>query len=102
MAEESGWTTSYCLHEEGFPQILWETLMRFGYTQRPKYQSKEYEEFGTQGCDVYVKVFQTPEYPEWTPWSVMAIGSRREDAYQKAAHKALCNFVKTMKRKLAI
>src|SRR6266540_7049540 len=66
--------------------------MRFSYTQRLEYQSKEYEESRTQRCDVYVKVFQTPEYPEWPPWSVMAIGSRLEDAYQKAARKALMKF----------
>src|SRR6266540_718640 len=92
MTEESGWTTSYCLYEEGFPQILWETLMRFGYTQRPEYQSKEYEEFETKRCDVYVRVFQTPEYPEWPPWGVMATGFRWEDAYQKAARKAIMQF----------
>jgi len=57
MGEELDWTTSYCLDEEGFPEILWETLMRFGYTQHPEYQSREYEESGTQKCDMYVNVF---------------------------------------------
>src|SRR6266511_6013425 len=92
MGEKLDWTTSYCLEEEGFLEILWETLMRFGYTHCPKYRSREYYGTGTQKFEVHLNIFQTPEYPDWPPWSIQVIGTRREDTIQNAARKALLKF----------
>src|SRR6266540_2924088 len=101
MGEELGWTTSYCLEEEGFPEVLWETLMRFGYVQHPEYRIQEFEEFGTQKCEVYLNIFQTPEHPDWPPWSVQVMGSRRKDA-KKLPVQHSYNSAKIMKERLNI
>src|SRR6266540_5492761 len=92
MGEELEWITSYCLDEEGFLEILWETLMRFGYTHRPEYRSREYYGAGTQKCEVHLSIFQTPEHPDWPPWNISVIRTRREDTIQNATRKALLKF----------
>src|SRR6266498_5737927 len=100
MGEELGWTISFCLEEEGFPEVLWETLMRFGYVHHPEYRIQEFEESGTQKCEVYLNIFQTPEHPDWPPWSVQVMGSRRKDACQKAARTTLLQFCQDHEREI--
>ena len=90
--EGDGWTATYCLDVQGFPLILWETLMRFGYTQHPEYRGREYQEHGTSKCEVHVLVFETPEHTDWQPWSVVAYGAEYSETYQAAARKALLHF----------
>ena len=69
-----------------------EILMRFGYTQRPEYRGREYQEHGTNRCEVHVLVFKTPEYTDWQPWNIVAYGAEYSDNYQAAARKVLLHF----------
>ena len=55
MVDES-WTTSYCLNTPGFPELLYATMTRLGILDHPKYVGKEYEEYGTERCEVIVYV----------------------------------------------
>jgi len=100
MGEELDWTTSYCLDEEGFPELLWETLIRFGYTHRPEYRIREYYGVGTQKCEVHLTIFQTPENLDWPPWNIQVIGTRRDDTIQNAARKALLKFCEDHEREI--
>ena len=51
---EGVWTTSYCLDKEGFPKILYDTMVRLGILDHPEYVSREYEEYGTEWYEVIV------------------------------------------------
>jgi hypothetical protein len=44
------WTTTYCIHEEGFPKVLYATTVRLGIPGRPEYVGREYVEQGTKYC----------------------------------------------------
>ena len=50
MAEEV-WTTSYPMDAEGFPKLLYATMVRLGILDRPEYVGREYEEYGTERCE---------------------------------------------------
>jgi hypothetical protein len=55
MVDEA-WTTSYCLNTPGFPKLLYATMTKLGILDHPEYVGKEYEEYGTERCDVIVFV----------------------------------------------
>jgi hypothetical protein len=40
---EGVWISSYCLHTEGFPKLLYTTMQRLGIQERLEYEGYEYE-----------------------------------------------------------
>ena len=84
------WVSTYCLNVEGFPKILHATLQKLGVKDRPEYEGREYEEHGTERCEVTVYFGKSEEFPDLTEaWSVTATGFGFTDTYQVVAHKAL-------------
>ena len=55
------WISSYCLNVEGFPRILHATLQKLRVRDRP-----EYEEHGTERCEVTVYIETSEEFPDLT------------------------------------
>ena len=88
MAEE-GWTTSYCLNKDGFPKLLYASMVRIGILDHPEYVGREYEEYGTQRCEVIIHIGASRDFPDINPWVVSTVGFRFEDSYQAVARKAL-------------
>ena len=67
--------SSYCLNIEGFPRILHATLQKFGVKDRHEYKGREYEEHGTERCEVTVYIGKSEEFSDITQaWSVTATG----------------------------
>jgi hypothetical protein len=87
--EDEGWTTVRCEQVPYFPKMLWEACMRLGYTKRPEYTGREYEECGSQMCEVYLQVFDCSRDVSLQPWRVHTVGVRFTDTYQLAARQAL-------------
>ena len=84
------WVSAYCLNVEGFPRILHATVQKLEVRDRPEYEGREYEEHGTERCEVTVYIGKSEEFPDLTKaWSVTAIGFSFIDTYQVVAHKAL-------------
>ena len=84
------WVSTYCLNIEGFPRILHATLQKLEVNDRPEYEGREYEEHGTERCEVTVYIGKSEEFPDLTEaWSVTATGFRFTDTYQVVACKAL-------------
>jgi len=88
MADEE-WTTSYCLNKDGFPKLLYATMSRIGLLDHPEYVGREYEEYGTERCEVIIYVGGSKDFPNIGPWVVSTIGFRFEGTYQSVARKAL-------------
>ena len=64
-------------------------MTRLGILDHPEYVGREYEEYGTERCDVVIFVGPSKEFPDTIPWVVSTTGFRFEDTYQVAARKAL-------------
>ena len=88
MANE-GWTTSYCLNKDGFPKLLYASMVRIGILDHPEYVGREYEEYGTKRCEVIIYVGASRDFPDINPWVVSIVGFWFEDIYQAVAQKAL-------------
>ena len=58
--------SSYCLNVEGFPRILHATLQKLGVKDYPEYEGREYEEHGTEWCEVTVYIGKSEEFPNLT------------------------------------
>ena len=87
MADE-GWTTSYCLNKDGFPKLLYATMVRLGILDHLEYVGREYEEYGTKRCEVIIYVGASRDFPDINPWVVSTTGFWFEDTYQSIARKA--------------
>ena len=98
---ENAWTTSYLMDVEGFPKLLYATMVRLGILDRPEYVGREYEEYGTERCEVIVYVGKSMDHPDMEPWKVNTTGFRFEDTYQVAARKALRYLCQMYERPLA-
>jgi hypothetical protein len=85
----SGWTTTHCLEEDGFPKVLLAATARLGIPAHPEYMGREYKERGTKFCEVIVHIGASTNFLTMQPWSVSATGCRLKDTYQIAARKAL-------------
>ena len=84
------WVSTYCLNIEGFPRILHATVQKLRVRDRPEYEGREYEEHGTERCEVTVYIRKSEEFPDLTKaYSLTVIGFRFVDTYQVVAHKAL-------------
>jgi hypothetical protein len=83
------WTTTYYTQEEGFPKVLYATIVRLGIPDHPEYVGREYMEEGTKYCEVTVHIGASDKFLEMKPWCVTSIGSRLTDTYQLVARKAL-------------
>jgi len=78
------------MNVEGFPRILHATLQKLRVNDRPEYEGHEYEEHGTERCEVTVYIRKSEEFPDITEaWNVTTTGFRFIDTYQVVAHKAL-------------
>ena len=88
MAEE-GWITSYCVNKEGFPNLLYTTMVRLGILEHPEYIGREYEECGTERCEVTIYIGANKDFPDIKPGAVTTTGFRFEDTAQAVARKAL-------------
>ena len=87
---EGVWTSSYCMNVEGFPKLLYATMQRFGIKDRPKYKGKEYEEHGTERCEVAIYVGKSEDFPDIAEaWSMTTTGFWFANMYQAIACKAL-------------
>ena len=60
------WVSSYCLNVEGFPRILHATLQKLRVKDHPEYEGREYEEHGTEQCEVTVYIGKSEEFPDIT------------------------------------
>ncbi|KAL6648732.1 hypothetical protein ACP70R_012956 [Stipagrostis hirtigluma subsp. patula] len=87
-----GCIESFCEDVSGFPEILWEALKKFGYTDRPLYRGREFVENGIFKCRVVLHVSHCPEHPDWKPWTVGAVGAMFHDTCRAAACQALHTF----------
>ena len=77
------WVSSYCLNVEGFPIILHATLQKLRVKDHPEYEGREYEEHGTERCEVTIYVGKSEEFPDITEaWNVTVTGFRFIDTYQ--------------------
>ena len=84
------WVSSYCLNIEGFPRILHATLQKLGVKNHAEYECREYEEHGTERCEVTIYIGKSEEFLDLTEaWSVTATGFRFVDTYQVVARKGL-------------
>ena len=84
------WVSSYCQNVGGFPIILHATLQKLRVKDRPEYEGREYEEQGTERCEVTVYIGKSEEFPDLTEaWNVTATRFRFVDTYQVVARKAL-------------
>ena len=92
MRGTDGTSHSTCLHFEGFPAILWDTLRWFGYQSPPLYAGREYLEHGVQRCSVHVVVPPPPVQPQWPQLEVSTYGHTLEDTWESAALQALTQF----------
>jgi len=87
--EGERWVTSHCLNKEGFPKLLYSTMARLGILDHPEYMGREYEEYGTERCEVTIYIRASKDFPDIKLWSVTTTGFRFEDTYQAIACKAL-------------
>ena len=84
------WVSSYCLNIEGFPRILHATLQKLGVKDHPEYEGREYEEHGTEQCEVTVYIGKSEEFSDIIDaWNVTTTGFHFVDTYQVVARKAL-------------
>ena len=60
------WVSSCCLNTEGFPKILYSTLQKLGVKDHPEYEGYEYEEHGTERCEVTVYIGKSEEFLDIT------------------------------------
>jgi hypothetical protein len=87
---EGVWISSYCLHTEGFPKLLYATMQRLGNQERPEYEDREYEEHGPERCEVIVYITKSEDFPNIADaWSTTATGFHFTDTYQDVTRKAL-------------
>ena len=78
------------MNVEGFPRILHATLQKLRVKDRPKYEGYEYEEHGTERCEVTVYIGKSEEFLNITEaWNVTVTGFCFVDTYQVVARKAL-------------
>jgi hypothetical protein len=68
------WVTSYYLTTEGFPKLLYTTMVRLGIFDHPEYVGREYEEYGTKRCEVTVYIRASKDFPDIKPWAVTTTG----------------------------
>ncbi|XP_066351100.1 uncharacterized protein [Miscanthus floridulus] len=74
---EGVWISSYCLHTEGFPKLLYATMQRLGIQERLEYEGHEYEEYGTEHCEVTIYIAKSEDFPNIAEaWSMTATGFR--------------------------
>ena len=99
MAEEA-LVVSYCLNEECFPKLLCDTMVRLGTSEHLEYEGREYE-YGTERCEVTIRVGRSEEFPNIRPWRVFTTGFRFVDTYQAAARKALRYLCQIYERPIA-
>src|SRR5688572_6990425 len=92
MRGTDGTSHSTCLHFEGFPAILWDTLRWFGYQSPPLYAGRLYLERGVQTCNVQAVVPPPPVRPDWPSFGVSAYGLAPEDTWESAALQLLTRF----------
>ena len=83
---------STCLHFEGFPAILWDTLRWFGYQSPPLYSGRLYVEQGIQTCQVQALVPPPFARPDWPSLGIIAYGLSPEDTWESAALQLLTQF----------
>ena len=96
------WISSYCIHTQGFPQLLYTTMQSLGIRGRPEYGGREHEEHGTERCEVIVYINKSEDYPDITKeWSTTATGFRFTDTYQVVARKALRRLCQIYKEPIA-
>ena len=60
------WVSTYFLNVEGFSRILHATLKKLGVKDCPEYEGREYEEHGTERCEVTVYIGKSEEFPDLT------------------------------------
>jgi hypothetical protein len=85
----SDWTTTRCIQEEGFPQVLYAATVRLGISDCPEYMGHEYVEDDIEYCEVTVCIGASGRFSEMGPWCVITIGTRLFNTYQLVARKAL-------------
>ena len=60
------WVSTYYLNVEGFPRILHATVQKVGVKNCPEYEGREYEEHGTERCEVTIYIGKSEEFPDLT------------------------------------
>jgi hypothetical protein len=85
----SDWTTTRCIQEEGFPQVLYAATARLDILDCPEYVGREYVEDGTEYCEAMVHIDTSGRFSKMGPCCVTAIRTRLSDTYWLVARKAL-------------
>jgi hypothetical protein len=87
------WSLVNYPEEGGFPALLWDTLMDFGYTAYPEYSTREVmTTCQLLRCEVKVKISVCPTNPAWEGWECKAQGRNLADTMQKATLEVLATF----------
>jgi hypothetical protein len=92
--DHAGHLHTDALYWEGFPQLLWESLSLFFYTEPPQYDGVEYREEGVPQCRVKMTIPQHLFRSQWQPIGVDVVGYRLVDTIETAALEAIhifCN-----------
>jgi hypothetical protein len=50
--------------------MLWETLRMFDYIEPPQYSGHGYAMFGTERCEMKVKIPACPTHLDWGSWEL--------------------------------
>ncbi|CAN6216977.1 unnamed protein product [Urochloa humidicola] len=90
--DQDGWARSTCLHQGGFPVLLWDVLQQWGHTKPPLYSGRETTVEGVLSCEARLQIFACPGYLRMDPWEVRSVGTKLWDAWEHAAHLALTRF----------
>jgi hypothetical protein len=80
------------LHWEGFPRILWETLIEVGYTTPPLYEVVYFWDQGVPYARTTATVLPHPEHSEWVNLSMMFFAHRDVESVESAAMRILHTF----------
>lgn len=81
-----------CLHQDGFPSILWGVLRIGGYPKPPEYNIHQYEEHRVPHCRVQLALEPHPLHPGWRSLDTETIMFRANDMFEAAAMEALTTF----------
>ena len=69
--------------------MLYAATARLGIMEHLEYDYYEFEERGTESCEVTVHIGASEKHLHMRPWSVTTPGHRMQDACQIATRKAL-------------
>jgi hypothetical protein len=94
--DAEGYAHTACLHWEGFPRILCDTLRIFHYWYPPQYKGREFTEVGVSRCRVTVTI---PLHPilGWQSIEIEVVGYHLVDALKQQPSRLSPPFVNNIR-----